>query len=108
MIGLIAGGTLRWAAAREILETTSLLTVSLALSLNVIGVAELLGTSGVLAAFVARVASKETGRSDAKERQDVVQKAITRFFDLPIFVLLGMALCGRVGSSSGGAAFSSL
>jgi NhaP-type Na+/H+ or K+/H+ antiporter len=52
MIGLIAGGTLRW-AAREILETTSLLTVSLALSLSVIGVAELLGTSGVLAAFVA-------------------------------------------------------
>ena len=91
MIGLIAGGTLRW-AAREILETTSLLTVSLALSLSVIGVAELLGTSGVLAAFVAGVAFNVTGNSDAKERQEVVQEAITHFFDLPIFVLLGMAL----------------
>jgi NhaP-type Na+/H+ or K+/H+ antiporter len=66
--------------------------VSLALSLSVIGVAELLGTSGVLAAFVAGVAFNVTGSSDAKERQEVVQEAITRFFDLPIFVLLGMAL----------------
>lgn len=66
--------------------------VSLALSLSVIGVAELLGTSGVLAAFVAGVAFNATGSSDAKERQEVVQEAITRFFDLPIFVLLGMAL----------------
>jgi sodium/hydrogen antiporter len=92
MIGLIAGGTLRWAAAREILETTSLLTVSLALSLSMIGVAELLGTSSILAAFEAGVAFNATGSSDAKERQAVVQEAITGFFDLPIFVLLGMAL----------------
>jgi hypothetical protein len=66
--------------------------VSLALSLSVIGVAELLGTIGVLVAFVAGVAFNVTGSSDAKERQEVVQEAITRFFDLPIFVLLGMAL----------------
>ncbi len=66
--------------------------MSLALSLSVIGVAELLGTSGVLAAFVAGVAFNATGSSDAKERQEVVQEAIIRFFDLPIFVLLGMAL----------------
>jgi sodium/hydrogen antiporter len=92
MIGLMAGGTLKWAEAREILETTSLLTVSLALSLSVLGVAELFGTSGVLAAFVAGLVFNATGGSEAKERQEVVQEAITRFFDLPIFVLLGMAL----------------
>ena len=66
--------------------------MSLALSLSVIGVDELLGTSGVLAAFVAGVDFNATGSSDAKERQEVVQEAITGFFDLPIFVLLGMAL----------------
>ena len=65
---------------------------SLALFLTVLGVAELFGTSGVLAAFIAGVAFNATGGSDAKERQEVVQEAITRFFDLPIFVLLGMAL----------------
>ena len=65
---------------------------SLALFLTVLGVAELFGTSGGLAAFIAGVAFNATGGSDAKERQEVVQEAITRFFDLPIFVLLGMAL----------------
>lgn len=92
LIGLVAGGTLRWAEARETLERTPLLTVSLALSLTVLGVAELLGTNGVLAAFVAGVVFNAVGSSDAKERQEDVQEAITRFFDLPIFVLLGMAL----------------
>ncbi len=50
---------------------------------------------GILATFVAglvfhAVAISET--NEAKERQEHVQEAITRFFDLPIFVLLGMAL----------------
>ncbi len=32
------------------------------------------------------------GSNDAKERQEDIQEAISRFFDLPIFVLLGMSL----------------
>lgn len=74
------------------MERTSILTVSLALSLTVLGITELVGMSGVLAAFVAGAVFNATGSSDAKERQEEVQGAITRFFDLPIFVLLGMAL----------------
>jgi NhaP-type Na+/H+ or K+/H+ antiporter len=35
------------------------------------------------------------GSSDAKESQEEIQEAISRFFDLPIFVLLGMALPWR-------------
>ena len=92
LIGYAAGKTLRWAEATEVLERTSLLTVSLALSLTVLGVTELLGMNGVLAAFVAGVVFNFAGSSDAKEQQEDVQEAITRFFDLPIFVLLGMAL----------------
>ena len=92
LIGYAAGKTLRWAERRETMERTSILTVSLALSLTVLGVTELVGMSGVLAAFVAGVAFNATGSSDAKERQEEVQGAITRFFDLPIFVLLGIAL----------------
>jgi sodium/hydrogen antiporter len=61
----------------------------------VLGAAELIGLDGILATFVGglvfhAVAASET--SEAKERQEHVQEAITRFFDLPIFVLLGMAL----------------
>lgn len=92
VIGYVTGKTLRWAEARETLERTSLLTVGLALSLTVLGVAEVLGLNGVLAAFVAGAVFNVAGSSDRKEQQEDAQEAITRFFDLPIFVLLGMAL----------------
>lgn len=92
VIGYAAGKTLRWAERKGTMERTSLLTVSLALSLTVLGVTELLHLNGVLAAFVAGIVFNFAGSSDAKESQEEIQEAISRFFDLPIFVLLGMAL----------------
>ena len=92
LMGYLAGKTLRWAERKETMERTSLLTISLALSLTVLGVTELLHLNGVLAAFVAGIVFNFAGSSDAKESQEEVQEAISRFFDLPIFVLLGMAL----------------
>jgi len=96
LMGYLAGKTLRWAEREETMERTSLLTISLALSLTVLGVTELLHLNGVLAAFVAGIVFNFAGSSDAKESQEEIQEeiqeAISRFFDLPIFVLLGMAL----------------
>jgi sodium/hydrogen antiporter len=74
------------------MERTSLLTVSLALSLTALGVTELAHLNGVLEAFVPGIVFNFAGSSDAKESQEEIQEAISRFFDLPIFVLLGMAL----------------
>src|ERR687891_781078 len=92
LMGYTAGKTLRWAERKETMERTSLLTVSLALSLTVLGVTELLHLNGVLAAFVAGMVFNFAGSSNAKESQEDIQEAISRFFDLPIFVVLGMAL----------------
>src|SRR5919107_516841 len=92
LMGYLAGKTLRWAERKETMERTSLLTISLALSLTMLGVTELLHLNGVLAAFVAGIVFNSAGSSDAKESQEEIQEAISRFFDLPIFVLLGMAL----------------
>src|ERR671911_2811056 len=92
LMGYAAGKTLRWAERKETMERTSLLTISLALSLTVLGVTELLHLNGVLAAFVAGIVFNFAGSSDAKESQKEIQEAISRFFDLPIFVVLGMAL----------------
>src|ERR671910_120359 len=92
LMGYAAGKTLRWAERKETMERTSLLTISLALSLSVLGVTELLHLNGVLAAFVAGIVFNFAGSSDAKESQEEIQEAISRFFDLPIFVILGMAL----------------
>ena len=57
-----------------------------------LGVVELADMNGVLAVFVPGMVFNSVGSSDAKERQEDVQEAITRFFDLPIFVLLGVSL----------------
>lgn len=92
LMGYLAGKTLRWAERKGTMERTSLLTISLSLSLTVLGVTELLHLNGVLAAFVAGIVFNFAGSSDAKESQEEIQEAISRFFDLPIFVLLGMAI----------------
>src|ERR687890_442749 len=55
LMGYLAGKTLRWAERKETMERTSLLTISLALSLTMLGVTELLHLNGVLAAFVAGI-----------------------------------------------------
>lgn len=92
LMGYMAGKTLRWAERKETMERTSLLTISLALSLTVLGVTELLHLNGILAAFVAGIVFNFAGSSNAKESQEEIQEAISRFFDLPIFVVLGMAI----------------
>lgn len=96
VLGTLAGyGTgklLVWAEARETTEHASILTVSLALALTTLGGVKLLGGDGILAVFVAGMAFNAAARSDTEEQRERVQEAITRFFDLPIFVLLGMAL----------------
>lgn len=92
LVGYGTGKLLVWAEAREVTEHASILTVSLALALTTLGAVKLLGGDGILAVFVAGTAFNAVARSDTEEQREHVQEAITRFFDLPIFVLLGMAL----------------
>jgi NhaP-type Na+/H+ or K+/H+ antiporter len=96
LFGVVAGygvgKALEWAQAKETTEYTSLLTISLALTLAVLGVLELLGLNSVLAVFVAGVALQAVAHSEATDPKGRMQEAVTRFFDLPVFVMLGLAL----------------
>ena len=92
LMGYAAGKLLVWAEAKRTTAHTSILSISLALALCVLGITELIGVNGVLAAFVAGTAFNVVGSSDTREQREHVQDAITRFFDLPVFVLMGMAL----------------
>lgn len=92
LIGYMAGRLLEWAQAKEIMEHTSLLTTALALGLTVLGAVKLAGSDGILAVFAAGVAFSMVVHPKREEQQERVQDAIGRFFDLPVFVLLGMAL----------------
>jgi sodium/hydrogen antiporter len=92
LVGYAAGKLLVWAETKKTTAHTSILSISLALALCVLGISELIGVNGVLAAFVAGTAFNVVGSSDTQEQREHVQDAITRFFDLPVFVLMGMAL----------------
>ena len=92
LMGYAAGKLLVWAETKRTTAHTSILSISLALALSVLGITELIGVNGVLATFVAGTAFNVVGSSDTREQREHVQDAITRFFDLPVFVLLGMAL----------------
>jgi NhaP-type Na+/H+ or K+/H+ antiporter len=91
VVGYAAGLLLQWAERREAISGDFLLAYTVALSLVVLGGAKLLGSDGILAVFVAGIAFDLADKGD-REREQRVQEAVTRFFVLPIFVLLGLAI----------------
>lgn len=92
VIGYLAGWLLEKAERSQLIERTSFLGYSLALSIMVLGVTKLSGTDGILAVFVAGLAFRwQVNGSDHAEEENV-QEALDRFFTLPVFVLLGVLL----------------
>jgi sodium/hydrogen antiporter len=92
LVGYAAGWISQWAIGKGLVGTPSYLAYTLALSLLVLGGAKLLGTDGILAVFVAGLAFTMAGSAEEETQQEHVQEAVNRFFILPIFVLLGLAL----------------
>lgn len=91
-VGYVAGRLLEWAGREGLMEQTSFLAYTLALSLAVLGAAKLLGSDGILAVFVAGLAFDAAVSEGDRNEEERVQEAVNRFFILPIFVLLGVAL----------------
>jgi NhaP-type Na+/H+ or K+/H+ antiporter len=92
LAGYAAGQLLKWAEREKLIESTSFIAYSLALSITILGAAKLLGTDGVLAVFMAGIAFGQVIGGQQRAREDNVQEAINRFFTLPIFILLGLLL----------------
>lgn len=92
LVGYGAGWLLERAQGAGTMEKTSFLAYTIALSLAVLGSAKLLGTDGVLAVFVAGLAFDAAVSESDRAEEERVQEAVNRFFILPIFVLLGLAI----------------
>ena len=91
-MGYAAGRLLGWAERKGNIEQPSYLAYTLALSLAVLGATKLLGTDGILAVFAAGVALNMALDTEDETQEERMQEAVNRFFVLPVFVLLGLAL----------------
>jgi NhaP-type Na+/H+ or K+/H+ antiporter len=92
LLGYEAGRLLVWAEAKRTIEKTSFLAYTVALSLLVLGAAELIQTDSILAVFVAGVAFDMVVGGRERAEEEGVQEAVNQFFTLPFFTLLGLAL----------------
>lgn len=104
VLGSALGGALfGWAVSRALRRVYawkhasrgSLLAVTLAISLTLLGVVKLLGGDGILAVFAAGLVFNWYIREDEgheEARHERVQETAKRFFDVPVFLFFGMVL----------------
>ncbi len=92
VLGLLAAWIYRAVQGTLWAEHTSMVTVNVSLALFVMATVGLIGGDGLLGVFAAAVAF--AGRTDEQptEANERFQEAAKRFFELPVLVLLGVAL----------------
>lgn len=105
--GWVTGRLVVWSEQHRDLEQSAFLTLTLALTVAVLGAATLAGGVGALAVFVAGWTYR--GQVDACDRvaEWQVQEAMNRYLILPVFVVLGLIApwSGWAALGWGGAAF---
>lgn len=88
--GAAAGAVERWSSDREYLEETSLLSATVALTFAVLGGVKLLGSDGILAAFVAGLLFNRFADPGDETDEQRIQETVLRLFTFPVFVLFGV------------------
>ncbi|MEX2658584.1 MAG: cation:proton antiporter, partial [Acidimicrobiales bacterium] len=91
-LGWLAGRAVRHAEEQDEVEGPPELILTLLLALAVLGVAEVLETNGVLAAFVAGLMYNGAVGERDREKQDVLDEAFNRYLIVPVFLLIGTVL----------------
>ncbi|WP_049928576.1 cation:proton antiporter domain-containing protein [Halopiger goleimassiliensis] len=92
VVGTGAGWIERESRTHDFLEETSLLSVTVALTFTVLGGVKLLGSDGILAAFVAGLLFNQFADAGDEADEQKVQETVLRLFTFPIFVFFGLAL----------------
>ena len=91
-VGYVAARLFEWSDRAEIIEQRAFIAYTFAFTCVVLGAARLLSMDGILAAFVAGIAYRMAPGTQQPSKEKNVQKAMTKFFVLPTFVLFGVAI----------------
>jgi len=92
ILGYGSSRLLTWTESVGIVEKGTFLAYTFALTFVVLGAARLLGVDGVLAAFVAGIAYRMGPGTAEPTEEAQIQQAMTKFFALPAFVFVGLAI----------------
>lgn len=96
LFGAVAGFLLAklfvWTKTAGLMEESSYLGFLVPFGLLILGAGKLLGTDAILAVFVAAAVFGQVIPERDEEQEDKIDDAVARFFLLPIFILLGLAL----------------
>jgi len=92
ILGYGSSRLLTWTESVGIVERGTFLAYTFALTFVVLGAARLLGVDGVLAVFVAGIAYRIGPGTDEPTEEAQIQQAMTKFFVLPAFVFVGLAI----------------
>jgi sodium/hydrogen antiporter len=90
--GYVLGRLFRFVRDREFIEESSYLGFIVPLALAVLGAGRLIGVDALLAVFLASAVFGQVVRQSDEQQQNKVDDVVNRFFILPVFMLLGLAL----------------
>ena len=96
LLGVVIGGGVgrleRWVSGERFLEETSVFTITVALTLGVVGSVTLLGGNEILGVFAAGLAYNWQADPEDEAKEQRVEEVFNRLFTLPAFVLFGMVV----------------
>ena len=109
--GIAIGAAAGWLTTRamgftqrhDLSREASLAAVAVALAVALLGATKLIGSDGILAAFVAALMLNRSLGGKLEERKREFHETLLRFFMLPIFILFGLLLPWRAWLGLGAA-----
>lgn len=91
-LGWIFGRLLLFSEKRKWMEKTSFLSLTLALTVFIVGLAELLHTNSILAVFCSGIAFDQVVGGSERSEEERIQESVNQFFTIPIFAIFGLVL----------------
>ena len=91
-MGYVTGRIERWARRKHFAEEISAMTVTVGLSVAVLGAVKLLGSDGILAVFIAGLVFRRISDHPLTERAFRVQEGVGRLVSFSLFMLFGALL----------------
>lgn len=92
LTGFIAGKLLQQAEGRDTIESDWRLVYTVALAFFAVGAGKLIQVNEVLAVFATAIAFDQVVSAADRKNEEQGQETVNRFFAIPIFILLGIAI----------------